>query len=106
MLFTDITEPPQSVNVSINGVAEFTCTAIATSITWTANGQQLSNIDGVSIATVAVDKTRNIRISTLRIPVSSTDDATNITCHAIVLTPISSVESSPVLLLVQGIVLR
>ena len=90
-------------------MAEFNCTAVANSFAWFANGQQIDNGDeGVSIATVAVDGTQNIRISTLILTVSSTDNATNITCHVVLLTPISisSVDSNPALLLVQGIVLR
>ena len=104
--FTGITIPPQAVNVSINGVAEFTCTAVANSFTWHANGQQLSDRDGVSRTTVAVEEARDIRKSTLKMAVTATDNATNITCTAILLSPLSSDESKPVLLLVQGIVLR
>ena len=40
-LIADITVPPRAVNVSVNEVAEFNCTAVANSFTWQANGQQL-----------------------------------------------------------------
>ena len=61
----------------------------------------MSTIDGVSPITV-VDESQSIRMSTLRVPVSSVDDATNITCTAIKNSPLSSDESAPALLQVQG----
>ena len=96
----DITIPPRAVNVSINGVAEFTCTAVANSFAWEANGQQRDNEKGIVITSVLVNE---VHISTFRMTVSSTDNATNITCIAFRLTPLSSDVSNPALLLVQGI---
>ena len=85
-------------------MAEFTCTAVANSIFWRANGQQLDNGDeGVIVETVLVNGTLSIRMTTLRLTVSSTDNATNITCFAASFSPsITTVESQPVLLMVQG----
>ena len=83
-------------------MAEFTCTAVASAIIWRANGQQIDEGDVVKITTVLVNGTLSIRKSTLELTVSSTDDATNITCTAITESS-TSPESDPVLLLVQGV---
>ena len=99
MHFTDIIIPPQSVNVSLNGVAEFNCTAVTTSFVWRANGIDIT--DGISPITV-VNESQSIRMSTLTVQVSSINDATNITCTAIRPDPLSADESAPGLLLVQG----
>ena len=87
-------------------MAEFNCTAVANSITWRANGQQIDNGDeGVLVATVIV--LINIRMSTLRLTVSSTDNAANITCFAVSFSlVITGSESWPVLLMVQGSIAR
>ena len=96
---TDILIPPNSVNISLNEVAEFNCTAVTTSFVWKANGMSI-NV-GVSPITV-VDESQSIRMSTLRVPVYSVDDATNITCTAIKTPPLSIDESAPAFLQVQG----
>ena len=85
-------------------MAKFNCTAVANSITWKADGQQLDNGDeGVIESTVIVNGTLNIRMSTLRLTVSSTDNATNITCFVVSFSPsLTTFESRPVLLMVQG----
>ena len=89
------------MNSSVNGVAEFTCTAVAISIVWKANEVQLDASERIFIGTTAVSE--EIRISTLRMTVSSTaDNAANITCVAVSLTPPSIVISDSALLLVQG----
>ena len=104
-IFTDITIPPQAVNTSINKVVEFNCTAVANGFTWYANGQQIDNGEGVAITPeIPVNENLNIRMSTLRMAVVSVNNSTNITCIAFLLDPISSEESDPALLLVQGIV--
>ena len=51
---------------------------------------------------ISVDAANGIRMSTLRMKVSSTDNATNITCTALKSSPLSSNTSGPALLLVQG----
>ena len=99
----DITVPPRPVNISLNSVAEFTCTAVANGFAWKANGQQLDNEDEVAILNAPVNELLNIRISTLRVLVTSTDNDTNITCVVVSLNPFTSDESDSVLLLVQGI---
>ena len=96
----DITIPPQAVNVSVNRVAEFTCTAVANSFAWYTNGQQRDNEKRIVITSVLVNE---VHISTFRMIVSSTDNASNITCIAFRLTPLSSDKSDPALLLVQGL---
>ena len=63
---------------------------------------QLDSREGIIIFTVPVNKAMNIRTSIIRMTVSSTDNATNITCTAISQFPPSSDISDPALLLVQG----
>ena len=85
-------------------MAEFTCTAVANSITWRANGQQIDNGNaGINVVTVIVNEAQNIHMSTLRLTVSSTDNATNITCFVVSFSPgFTSNESQLILLMVQG----
>ena len=101
----DVTSPPQSVNISLNGDAEFNCTGVASDFVWKANGLEVKD-DGTARAlisqVISVDASNGIKMSTLRMKVNSTDDATNITCTALKLTPLSSDKSAPALLLVQG----
>ena len=84
-------------------MVEFTCTAVANGFAWEANGQQLDSNEVVAIANVPVNEMQNLRMSTLRILVTSTDNATNITCIVVSLNPFTNDESDPVLLLVQGV---
>ena len=105
-IIADIITPPRAVNVSANTVVVFTCTAVANSFTWQANGGQIDedNDETIVITTTLLNSTLNLRMSTLELTVSSTNDATNITCTAISELPsLTSDESAPVLLLVQGI---
>ena len=85
-------------------MAEFTCTAVANSFTWALypNGQQINEEEGVDITTTTVNGALNIRMSTLRVAVTSIDDAANIICTAFTLSPLSGIDSDPVLLQVQG----
>ena len=81
-------------------MAEFNCSIgianTAAIFIWKGNNKNLHVSDGISIE-------KNGITSTLRIKVSSTDNATNITCIAVIVTPmLSSDESEPALLLVQG----
>ena len=84
-------------------MAVFTCTAVGNSLFWRANGIEIDEEMGTTLTIVLVDGTEGVRRSTLRMSVSSTDNAANITCTAISVSPLSSDESDPVLLLVQGI---
>ena len=103
----DITIPPKSVNISLNGEAEFNCTGIGNTFFWKANGTQLSNGEKHFIAPAPslVDEVLGLHMSTLRVTVASTDNATIITCTAVKLSPVVSIsnESEPALLLVQGV---
>ena len=89
-------------------MAKFTCTAVGNAFTWRANGQQLEygNGTGITIKTKLLQNgVVNIRESTLSLTVTSTDNATNITCFVVSFSPnITSVESHQVLLMVQGTV--
>ena len=76
---------------------------------WKANGTELSNGEKyfLTLVPLLLDEVQGLRMSTLRVTVASTDNATNITCTVIKLNPFSiSNESKPALLLVQGILLR
>ena len=101
--------PPGPVNTSVNGVANFTCTAIANAFRWEANGVQIDSNERIAINMAPVNAEQ--RRSTLDMTISSTDNATNITCTAISLNrqnestagrSVTSDVSVPVLLLVQG----
>ena len=100
--FSEITNPPRPVNVSVNGVANFSCTAVAQAFRWEANGVQIDNTEEISINTVKEDG--ELRRSILSIKISSTDNATNITCTAISFesTVTCTNVSASALLLVQG----
>ena len=100
--FTDITDPPQDYNVSLNGIIELNCTAVANTFFWRENGQQLDNgINGVDIIIGVVDKARNIRMSTLRVP--ATDNAAvNYTCIAVTTNPFEQDVSDPAVVRKQG----
>ena len=100
--YTDITVSPKSVNASLNSVAEFNCTAIANSFVWKANGVKINEGIGMITQPILLNETLNIFKSTLRIMASSTDNAAEIICIAVKVTPLSSDESGPALLLVQG----
>ena len=105
----DITISPKSVNISLNGEAEFNCTGIGNTFFWKANGTELSNGEKyfLTLVPLLLDEVQGLRMSMLRVTVTSTDNATNITCTVIKLSPFSiSNESKPALLLVQGISLR
>ena len=51
-----------------------------------------------------MNDTQSIRMSTLTVSTSSMSNATNITCEAIIYDPLTSDESGPALLLVQGMI--
>ena len=101
--------PPQSVNISLNDVAEINCKAIATFINWVVNGQPLDNairskgFDD-SLPIVTLNETRDLRMRTLRVVGSSDSDGANITCSVLLLTTtiFDVAESEPALILVQG----
>ena len=95
--------PPRSVNISLNGVAEFNCTGTADAFIWEFNGEPVGNDIGIVIMpTITVDEAENIYKTVLQVTASTVDVAKNITCTAVSLSPVSTVESQPALLLVQG----
>ena len=96
-----ITIPPRSVNVSLNGVAQFNCSGIGSLLVWSRDGTDLVNGNGIAITTVTIDASEDLLMSTLSLPVSSTN-ASNITCSVGRTSPLLKNESDPALLLVQG----
>ena len=105
VVIIDIIIQPQSVNISINEIAEFNCTAIASTFIWKANGITLKNTIQAQISSpTAVNSTQGILMSSLLVTVSSADNATNITCTAFSKLPVLN-ESEPAILLVQGIII-
>ena len=99
-----ITIPPRSVNISLNGVAEFNCTGSADTFIWESNEEPIGNEMGIVISTTTVNEANSIRMSVLRVTASSFDVSKNITCTAISLNPLSTVKSEPAILMVQGII--
>ena len=94
---------PRSVNVSLNGVAEFSCRGIGSLLGWSQNTVELTNgKDGVTTTHETVDASQDLLMSTLSLPVSSIN-ASNITCTAARTQPLVKNESEPALLLVQGV---
>ena len=100
----EILAHPKSVNVSLNGVAKFNCTAVVSAtIVWKKNGIDVNNGIGIAITETVVNEMQNIRTSSLKLMVSSLENKTaNITCTAVKLSPFSKDESEPALLFVQG----
>ena len=95
--FVELLHSPQSVNVSLNEVAEFNCTANSDNIVWRTNG-----VDVNSGQILFIEIAQSIYLSTMKSNALASLDNTNITCTAVKLTPPSSNESEPALLLVQG----
>ena len=105
-LIAVITDPPRAVNISVNGVAEFNCTASAPCssiiIIWTVNESETS---GDYVTTRGVDG--NSVKSTIRLSAYSVNNAatTYITCTLTIIgnSIAQSIETSnPVLLMIQG----
>ena len=99
--FIDITISPNSTNVLRNGVAEFSCTAVASVFIWKANGTEINDGGDISILK-PITVAQNTLMSILRVGVSSVSNGTNITCEVIRDNPLTSDKSDPALLLVQG----
>ena len=95
-IYLGVTIPPQSVNISLNGVAQFTCTGVASAFVWKENGIQ-TNSTNITQHNINVDT-----VSTIEVQGSSFENGTNITCTAVSLVPLSVDESEPATLLVQG----
>ena len=102
LIITDITSPPQSVNISLNGVAVFNCTYVPLLI-WLADGvdQIVNGSNGYKFSTMPYGLP-NIRTTTLEVTASMDKNNTNITCTAISRSPLSKSDSEPALLLIQG----
>ena len=84
-------------------MAEFNCTGVASSFIWKANGTVLTSNELEIFVSQLIAVEQDFRISTLKIKVSSVENATKITCSAVSLDPFTTDESEPALLLVQGI---
>ena len=100
--FADIVKSPQSVNISLNGMALFTCIAIADIIDWNINDEPLDDRPGFDKTIVPLNQTQRLLRSTLRAVGSPENNNINITCVAFTLTPLSIVSSEPALLRIQG----
>ena len=85
-----------------NGTVELNCTAVGNQLFWEKNGKPLTDgSNGVIIKTKALNNALNIRMSTLRVPV--TDDApANFTCTAVITDSLHSAVSEPAVVLKQG----
>ena len=98
------------MNVSLNGLAMFNCTAIAAIITWEIDGVLIDSdlrdrgFDD-SAPTLTLNLSQNLRGTSLRVLGSPDSNNVSITCVAIIpITPTTSVAntSEPALMLVQG----
>ena len=103
--------PPQSVNISLKKVAKINTIAFATYINWKVNGEPVDNVTrskgfNDSVQEEPLDKTRNLRMRTLRVVGSPDSNGANITCVAYLQssssTDFDAAESEPALILVQG----
>ena len=109
-IHTGILTPPRSVNISLNEVAVFNCTAIATFIIWRVNGEPVANIRSKGFddkaLIVTVNETQNLRMRTLRVVGSPDSHNVSITCVALLqisgTNNFSVAQSEPALILVQG----
>ena len=102
-LITDIVSSPQSVNISLNKVAVFNCTAIADSINWLINGSPFDNRSKYHKITVTLNEAKSLHKSTLTANASPLNNKTKISCFVVTLKPFASLTSEPALLLIQGI---
>ena len=100
--FADIIKSPKSMNISLNGIALFTCIAIADIIDWNINGEPLDNRSGFDKIIVPLNQTQSLLQSTLSAVGSPENNNINIACVAFILTPLSIVSSEPALLRIQG----
>ena len=100
--FADITDPPQSVNVSLNGKALFNCTGFAEYIRWKVNENPLDNRPGFKKITVLLNQTQSLRRSTLSAVASLQNNNTKIKCVAINLSPLAFANSESAVLHIQG----
>ena len=101
--------PPQSVNISLNGVATLNCTAIANFINWKVNGTPVDDLRQQGIESFDnkirnEELGKNRHIARLRVKGSSNSNHAMVTCVAVLTkgVDISSVFSKPALILVQG----
>ena len=101
-LFADIIDPPQSVNISLNGIALFSCTGFAEFIRWNVNGNPLDNRLGFKQITVLLNQTQSLRRSTLSVVASLQNNNTKIKCLAFNLSPLTFTNSEPAVLHIQG----
>ena len=88
------------MNTTLNGVAIFNCTYVGDIVRWEANGQRIFNgQNGYEFTDVPLTST--LAMSTLTVVISLDKNNTNITCVVLSL-DLSSTESEPALLLLQG----
>ena len=83
-----IVSPPQSVNISLNEIAQINCTAIATFINWKVDGKIVDDlrnegIDSFDDTASAVHLGENLLLVTLRVKGSPYSNNVNVTCVAI-----------------------
>ena len=96
------------MNITVNRTANFTCTAVASTIEWEVNGQPTTDasirsrgFDDEAVPLTLLNATQNLYTRTLSAFGSADNNGSHITCIAYFLTPPFSIfESEPAVLLV------
>ena len=104
VITTDIISPPQSVNISQNGVAVFNCTFATGVYVWKAGDNQISSEGNrIFFGLTMPYGPANVSVSTLEVTASLDKNNTNITCTTFSSSPnLTFSRSEPALLLIQG----
>ena len=95
-----------SVNITVNRTANFTCTAVASTIEWEVNGQPVDDAEirsrgfDDSSPLILLDSAQNLYTRTMSAFGSVDNNGSSITCVAILLVPFSTFVSEPAVLLV------
>ena len=105
MYITGIVVPPISVyNTTINGTANFTCTAIGSGIEWEVNGQPVDanlrnrGFNDQAVPLTLLNATQNLLTRTLSAFGSADNNGSNITCVTFFISPLSIMQSEPAVL--------
>lgn len=108
LFFAGIVIPPQSVNITLNKVAQVNCTAIASVILWAVNGEPAEHVNKEvfddSGDLKVLNKSENLRMKTLTITGALCSNNATLACIAAlhIEDEFEYAESTPATILVQG----
>ena len=99
-----ILTPPQSINISFNGVANLKCTAVSSFIYWEINGQPTADLRGQGFQDTTETINETLRSSTQRVEGSHVSNNASLVCIAVlsVHNDHSKAKSDPAFIQVQG----